>query len=293
MERIYKKKFTTFLLLLPALLLFVGIIIVPIVMSFYYSLFDWNGFTDMKFIGLENYIELFTSKAVNFPRSISNSVVLAVLSVFLQIPLSLGLALLLAKGRRGEKVFLAIFFIPVVMSSVVIGQLWLKIYNPDYGILNVALRAIGRPEWTRVWLGERDVALGAAFVPIMWQYVGYHMLLLYAGVKSVPADVREAAMIDGATEGQVNWHIIIPMIKPMLRVSLIFCVTGSLKAFDLIYILTNGGPAHATEVPSTQLLDMLFLRNRYGLGSAIAVLLVAMCFIFAIVIRKAIKSETD
>lgn len=293
MEKIYKKKFTTFLLLLPALLLFVGIIIVPIVMSLYYSLFDWNGFTDMSFIGLKNYIELFTSKAVNFPRSISNSVILALLSVCIQIPLALLLALLLAKGRRGEKFFLGVFFIPVIMASVVIGQLWLKIYNPDYGILNVALKAIGHPEWTRVWLGDRDTALGAVFIPIMWQYVGYHMLLLYAGVKSVPMDMREAAMLDGATEGQVNWHIIIPMIKPMLRVSLIFSVTGSLKAFDLIYILTNGGPAHATEVPSTQLLDMLFLRNRYGIGSAIAVLLVVLCFAFAIIIKKAIRTESD
>lgn len=293
MDRIYKKKFTTFLLLLPALLLFVGIIIVPIAMSSYYSLFDWDGLTEMEFVGLDNYVELFTSKAINYPRTMTNSIVLAVLSVVIQIPLALLLALLLAKGRKGEKFFLTIFFIPVIMSSVVIGQLWLKIYNPDYGILNVGLEALGLSDWTRVWLGDRDVALLAVFIPIMWQYVGYHMLLLYAGIKSVPTDIREAAMIDGATEGQINRHIIIPMIKPMLRVSLIFSVTGSLKAFDLIYILTQGGPAHATEVPSTQLLDMLFLRNRYGLGSAIAVLLVAMCFVFAIIIKKVIKTEGD
>ena len=293
MEKIYSKKWTIYLLLLPAMLLFFGIIIVPIVMSGFFSLFDWDGFTEMKFIGLDNYIELFTNKAVNFPRTFSNSVILAVLSVLIQIPLALLLAMLLAKGRRGEKLFLGIYFIPVIMSSVVIGQLWLKIYNPDYGILNMALRAVGRPEWAKVWLGDRDVALGAVFVPIMWQYVGYHLLLLYAGVKSVPLEIREAAMIDGATEGQINRMIVLPMIKPMLRVSLILSITGSLKAFDLIYVLTGGGPAHATEVPATQLIDMLFLRNRYGLGSAIAVLLVGLCFFFAIVIKRLIRTEND
>ena len=135
------------------------------------------------------------------------------------------------------------------------------------------------------------MALLACFIPTLWQYVGYHMLLMYAGVKTVPPELREAAMLDGATEGQVNRYIVLPYIKPILRISIIFAVTGSLKSFDLIYVLTNGGPMHATEVPSTLMISMLFLRNRYGMGSAIAVMLILLCFFFAILIGAAFREE--
>ncbi len=293
MNRLYRNKPAIVLFLLPAMILFIGIIIVPIIMSTYYSLHDWNGFTDMKFIGVDNYVELFTNKAVNFPKALLNAVLYAGMSIFIQLPFSLLLALLLAKGRKGSRFFLSVYFIPVLMSTVVIGQLWLKMYNPDYGILNVALKAAGLESWTRVWLGDRNTALLSTFIPTMWQYTGYHMLLMYAGVRTVPPEIREAALIDGASEWQINRRIIIPMIRPVLKVCVIISVTGSLKVFDLIYILTNGGPAHATEVPSTLLVSMLFLRNRYGFGSAIAVLLIFLCFFFAVLIRKTFKTEAE
>ena len=224
-------------------------------------------------------------------KALGNSLLLAVLSVFLQLPLALALALVLGKKIKGERAFLSVYFMPVLISTVVIGQLWLKIYNPDYGILNVGLRALGLDKLTHIWLGEKATALGAVFVPIIWQYVGYHMLLLYAGVKSVPPELREAAMLDGATDGQVNRYIVLPYIKPIIKISVIFAVTGSLKSFDLIYVLTNGGPLHATEVPSTLMISMLFLRNRYGMGSTIAVLLIILCFAFALLINLVFREE--
>ncbi|MDD3141749.1 MAG: sugar ABC transporter permease, partial [Lachnospiraceae bacterium] len=174
-----------------------------------------------------------------------------------------------------------------------IGQLWTKIYNPEYGIINVVLRSMGLEHWTRTWLGDQNTALFAVFIPILWQFVGYHMLLLYAGIKSVGPELREAAKIDGATEWQTSKHIIIPMIKPVIRMCVIFAVVGSLKAFDLIYVLTNGGPAHASEVPSTLMVDMIFGRNRYGFGSSIAILIIFLCFFFAIMIKKCFKVEED
>ena len=283
---------TVFLFLLPALALFVGILIAPIFMSTYYSFFDWNGFGDKTFIGLSNYTELFSSKAIGFVKALRNSVLLAVLSVFIQLPLSLALAIVLGKGKtKGERAYLSIYFLPVLISTVVIGQLWLKIYNPDYGILNVFLRAIGAEGATQIWLGDVKTALIAVFVPTLWQYVGYHMLLMYAGVKGVSPELLEAARIDGATEWQVSRYIVIPSIKPILRVSVIFAVTGSLKSFDLIYVLTNGGPLHATEVPSTIMINMLFQRNRYGMGSSIAVMLILLCFVFALLINRAFKER--
>ena len=293
MNKIYRNKMAIVLFLLPAVLLFVGIIIVPIFMSTYYSLHDWDGMSDMKFIGLDNYIELFTNKTVNFPQALLNAVIYMLASVLIQLPFSLLLALLLAKGRRGSRTFLSVYFIPVLLSTVVIGQLWLKIYNPDYGLINMGLSAAGLDSWTTAWLGNRDTVLIAAFIPTLWQFTGYHMLLMYAGVQGVPNEIKEAALIDGATESQINRKIIIPMIKPVLRVCLIISVTGSLKIFDMIYILTGGGPARATEVPSTLLYSRMFLRNQYGLGSAIAVLLIILCMVLAIVIRKSFKTEVD
>lgn len=281
------------LFLLPALILFVGVLIAPIIMSGYYSLFDWNGFGQKVYIAFENYKELFTSDSIGFVKALGNSMLLAALSVCVQLPLALWLALKLGRGVKGERGFLSVFFMPVLISTVVIGQLWLKIYNPDYGLLNAFLRWVGilAPDEHFPWLGKVETALGAAFVPILWQYVGYHMLLMYAGVKSVPIDLREAAMLDGATEGQVNRFIVIPYIKPILKISAIFAITGSLKSFDLIYVLTNGGPLHATEVPSTLMIDMLFLRNRYGMGSTIAVILILLCFGFALLINAVFKEE--
>ncbi len=292
MKKLYSNKGHILVFLLPALILFCGVLIAPIVMSTYYSFFNWNGIGAKTFIGLANYKELFTSNAIGFMKALRNSLLLAALSVFLQLPLALSLALTLGKRIRGERLFLSVYFMPVLISTVVIGQLWLKIYNPDYGILNVLLRGIGREDWTRIWLGTKKTALGAVFVPTLWQYVGYHMLLLYAGVKSVPPDLGEAAMLDGATDSQVNRYIVLPYIKPILRISVIFAVTGSLKSFDLIYVLTNGGPLHSTEVPSTLMISMLFLRNRYGMGSTIAVLLILLCFGFALLI-SAISREGD
>ena len=225
-------------------------------------------------------------------KALGNSLLLAVLSVFLQLPLALALALVLGKKIKGERAFLSVYFMPVLISTVVIGQLWLKIYNPDYGVLNVFLRSIGLEKLAHVWLGEKGTALGAVFVPILWQYVGYHMLLLYAGVKGVSPDIREAARIDGANESQVNRYIVIPSIKPILKVSVIFAVTGSLKSYDLIYVLTpNGGPKHSTEVPSLRLFEMLIARNRYGMGSAIAVIMIILCFAFAVLISQAFKER--
>ena len=144
-----------------------------------------------------------------------------------------------------------------------------------------------------IWLGVPKTALLACFIPTLWQYVGYHMLLMYAGVKSVPRELREAAMLDGASDTQVDLHIVLPYIKPILKVSVIFAVTGSLKSFDLIYVLTNGGPLHATEVPSTLMISMLFLRNRYGMGSTIAVLLIFLCFAFALMIGAIFREEDN
>lgn len=291
MDKIRRNKLAIVLFLCPAALLFIGIIITPIIMSLIYSFHDWNGITEPKFIGLQNYIELLKNETTRFPKTILNAMLLAVLSVFIQLPVSLGLALKISRGIKGERFFMTVFFIPVLISTVVIGQLWLKIYNPRYGILNIALSSLGLDSLCHTWLGETETALLAVFIPNLWQYVGYHMLLLYAGIKNISPDIIEAAKIDGATDWQISTKIIIPLLKPVLKICIIFAVTGSLKAFDLIYVLTGGGPDHASEVPSTFMVNTIFGEGRYGLGSAIAIFIIFLCFFFAILIKRGIKTE--
>ena len=286
MDKILRDKRAILIFVFPAMLVFVIAIILPIIFSTYYSLLDWNGIGNATFVGLKNYINLFVHNTDGFTKSVQNSFILAILSVVIQLPIALLLALILARGVKWEGFFRTIYFIPVIISTVVIGQLWMKIYHPDYGMLNIILRSIGLGRLAHAWLADTKTALFAAIVPIVWQYIGYHMLLMYAGIKSISPDIYEAAKIDGASEFHMATRITIPLIKPILQVCVVFAVTGSFKAFDLIYILTNGGPLHASEVPSTLMYSTIFNKYMYGYGSAMSTFIIVECLVFTLIIRK-------
>lgn len=289
MNSVFSNKGTIAVFVLPTLILFCGIVLIPIFVSSYYSLLDWNGVGRGTFIGLDNYVEMF--KDTRVLNSIKNSLLFAGASVFIQLPISLVLALILASNVKGEGFYRTVYFIPVLISTVVIAQLWSKIYNADYGLLNVLLQNIGLSNLAQDWLGQKDTALAASFIPTLWQYVGYHMLLMYAGAKSVSQDVLEAARMDGASRIRTAWSIMIPLMKPILKVSLVFSVIGAFKVFDLIYVLTGGGPFYTTEVPSTLMYATIFDTFRYGYGSAISVFIIVECLVCTILINSLFKTE--
>jgi raffinose/stachyose/melibiose transport system permease protein len=212
-------------------------------------------------------------------------------SIFIQLPISLFLALVLAHGVKGEGFYRTSYFIPGLISTVVIAQLWSKIYNADYGLLNTLLHNIGLGSLAQDWLGQTETALIASFIPTLWQYVGYHMLLMYAGAKSISKEIYEAAKIDGASSTRIAFSITIPLMKPILKVSLIFSLIGSFKVFDLVYVLTKGGPFFSTEVPSTLMYTTIFDTYRYGYGSAISVFIIIECLVFTLLINKFFKTE--
>ncbi|MDR1419816.1 MAG: sugar ABC transporter permease [Treponema sp.] len=270
----------------PALLFFLLVVAAPVVLSCYYSLLDWNGIGKGAFAGFSNYVRLLTNTADTFPATVGHSLLFVALSLFIQLPVSLCFALFLASGVKKEGFFRTVYFIPVIISTVVIGQLWMKIYHPEYGLLNVFLRTVGLEGLAKSWLGDMETVLLSAFIPILWQYVGYHMLLMYAAIKSISPDIFEAARIDGASPFQTSFLISIPLITPMLKVSVTFSVIGALKVFDLIYVLTNGGPVHASEVPGTLMVKTIFLSYQYGYGSSMAVFIIAECFICAFLVSK-------
>lgn len=293
MDRVLSNKKAICFFILPALIVFIAIIIFPIFMSGYYSTLKWDGIGKSSFIGIDNFITLFTNHEDGFIQSIKNSVILAFLSVFVQLPISLILALVLSNNVKGEGFYRSVYFIPVIVSTVVIGQLWMKIYHPSYGLLNTFLRGTGLDPLAKEWLGSTETALGAAFVPVVWQYIGYHMLLMYAAIKSIPTELMEAAKIDGASSVQTAFKITIPLIKPILEVCVTFAVIGSLKTFDLIYVLTGGGPIHATEVPSTLMFNTIFHKYQYGYGSAMAIFIIAECLLLTVIIQKLFRLKKD
>ncbi len=293
MENMLKDKKAIFLFVFPAFLIFFVIVLLPIFFSFQYSLLKWNGISKGIYVGFENYKNLFINNSDGFLKSVENSLVLAVLSVCIQLPISLFFALVLARGVRGEKFFRTIYFIPVILATVAVGQLWMKIYNSDYGLLNVILSKLGLKFLENQWLANTKTVLWAVFIPILWQYIGYHMLLMYASAKSISPDIYEAARIDGASETTIAFKITIPLIKPILKVCVVFAVIGSFKAFDLIYVLTNGGPLHASEVPTTLMYTDIFSKYQYGYGSAMAVFIVIECCICTFLINKLFGKENN
>lgn len=292
MDRVLRDKKAICIFVLPALVVFAAIVLLPIFVSGYYSTLQWDGIGKGSFSGFQNYVSLFQNNRDGFLRSIGNAFILAGCSVFIQLPLALFFALVLARGVRGENFYRTIYFVPVIISTVAIGQLWLKVYHPGYGLLNTFLAGVGLQSWTREWLGRMDTALAASFVPIVWQYIGYHMLLMYAAAKSIPGEIYEAAKIDGASPVKLALKITVPLIAPMLKVCVTFAVIGSLKSFDLIYILTNGGPVHATEMPSTVMFNSIFQKYMYGYGSAISVLIILICLAMTLVIQKIFKTDS-
>ena len=293
MNKLLANKKTIFLFMLPASVMFLGVIILPIMMSVNFSLTEWDGMSPAKFIGLDNYIRLFTDAGEGFLAAARNSFVYALCAIFIQLPIALLFALILASGVKGEKIYITIFFVPVLISTVVTGQLWMRIFDMQHGVLNLFLSTIGLEKLAHPWLADPKTALPCVFVALVWQFIGYYMLLMYASIKTISPEIAEAAKIDGAGFWQTSFKITIPLIKPMIRVCLILAVVGALKMFDLVYIMTNGGPAHATEVPSTLMVTAIFRRNLYGYGSSMAVFIIAECFLFAFLIRKFVKTEED
>ncbi len=292
MERALRDRKAICFFVLPGLIWFCLIALVPVVQSAGYSFLEWDSITQARFIGLDNYLSLL--KDPLFHRAVINSLILAAASVFIQLPLSMLLALVLASGVKGENTYRNLFFVPVIISGTIIANLWMKVYHPSYGLLNIALQALGVPGLQREWLGDTSTALAACFVPMVWQYIGYHMLLFYSAAKSISEEIFEAARVDGASKIQIALRITLPQIVPMIKACVIFAIIGSLKSFDILYILTRGGPVHATEVPSLLMFTKIFTTNQYGYASAIAIFIIVECLAFTLMVQKgfaAVRSD--
>ncbi|AWI11224.1 ABC transporter permease [Caldibacillus thermoamylovorans] len=289
MKNVMSNKTVIALYVLPALFLVLFLIYIPMILTGYYGLMKWDGVGEMKFIGLDNYIKLVQDKL--FWESTWHSILLGLFSVLSLIGYLI-VSLVLASKIKGAKIFRKIYIIPMLLSSVAIAQLWIKIFDPMNGLINSFLTSIG-VENVPLWLADPEIALYAIFIPIVWQYAGFYIIIIYAALVNVPEELIEAARIDGANAFQIAYKIKVPLISGVLKVLVILAIVGSLKYFDLIYVMTGGGPGHATEVMASYMYKEAFGKYNFGYGSAIGFGLLVISMIATWTIQKLMKTKED
>jgi raffinose/stachyose/melibiose transport system permease protein len=279
-------------LLGPALALFVLFVLVAIALAVYYSFFDWNGFGPLNHVvGFANYAKALADPV--FQGAIWHNVLFALLSIAIQLPLCLGLALVLNGRFRGRAALRLIAFTPYVLSEAITAVVWLSLLQPD-GVVDQVLRSVGLGGLVRDWLADQNLVLYTLFVVITWKYVGFGIILFLAGLQGVPPDLREAAALDGASPWQATRRVVLPLLAPTVRIWIFLSVIGSLQLFDLVWIMTLGGPAGASTTMATYLVDRGFRRYQFGYGSAVAVVLFLVCFAFALAYQRfALRRDTD
>ncbi|WP_051960856.1 carbohydrate ABC transporter permease [Devosia riboflavina] len=273
MRRSGRTKFHIWLLL-PAFTFYTVFWIVPAVVAFLSSFTQWNGVSlaSIRWVGLANYVELFDDRW--FWNALRNNLLFVAVVLCAIIVLGMTYALILNARPRGHSVFSTIFFIPIVLSSVVIGLLFTQMLSPTVGLVGPALSALGVPGVAEhQWLGSRDTALPMIMMVYVWQQLGFAILLLLAGLQTIPNDYIEAARVDGASAWNITRHITLPLMRPVLTVVIVLVTTNAFLLFDLVVVMTNGGPFHASEVLSVFMYSEAFLKGNPGYGTAIAMML--------------------
>lgn len=277
MDKMLRDKKIIALFVAPIIVVFSCFIPIPLIISLGLSLFKWNLMDSPRFIGLGNFVRMFTMDDI-FIQSFGNTVQYLVLSVLMQIPLAIIFAVLLTRGKRFEKFFTNIIFMPVALSGTAVALMFYFIFHPT-GVVNVLLEQIGLGQLARPWLADESTAMTAICVKVAWQFVGYHMVIYITGITNISEDLIEAAKIDGASTLQTTFRIILPLLKPVAMVSMILISTSSLKSFDSVFVMTKGGPLNATEVMASHMYNKAFLQLDYGYGSAIGVVLFVLCIV--------------
>ena len=278
-----------YLLVAPAFSIFAVAILGPIIATFGLSLTDWDGFSTPKFVGLDNFFKAFQDKI--YMSSYWHAVVYIAATLVLEVVVGLLLAGLVS-AKRNTTFYRVAFFTPVMLPLVVISVLWSFILNPDLGIFNRLLSQIGLDSWQKIWLGDQSTSLLSLSVISGWIYAGFYMAIFFAGFQRIPSTIIESARLDGASEWQLLRRIKIPMIKNLTEVAVLICVTGGIQVFDLVYVLTNGGPYDTTQVPTTYLVRVVFRDQQMGYGSALAVILTLVVVLFGLIYNR-VRTKED
>ena len=274
------------------MILFFLFVLMPIAQSAVFSAYEWQGLGPLTdFVGLGNYTRLLNHNV--FRQALGHSFIIMGLSLTIQLPLALGLALLVGRGQlHGKRIFRAILFIPFVFSEVITALIWRYVLSPNPGALANAFFGVVIPNYEPIgFLGERSIVLYAYFVVLTWKYFGFHMILYMAGLQNIPADLEDAARVDGANERQVLRNITLPMLGSTIRLTVFLSVVGSFQQFVLVWVLTEGGPVNASELIATYLYKFGIQRFNLGYGSAVAILLFTITLVFSIGYQRLIMRQ--
>lgn len=278
---------------LPALLTLAVFLVYPLVSSARLSLFDWNGLGNTaRFIGPGHWAEL--ARDGVFRTALGNNALLAVLSIAVQLPVGLVLAFLLDRAGRGSRLLKILYFLPLLMSSVAVGTVFRSVYDPNFGPLNALLRAAHLDPLAKDWLGDPKLALASVIAVVCWQNIPFYMLLFLAGLSAMPGELREAATLDGASERVIFWRITLPFLQGTIRTAAVLSLIGSLRYFDLVYVMTGGGPANASEVMATYMYRTVFASFDIGYGATISTaMFVIVSVVAALALRASRRFETE
>lgn len=277
------------MLLAPALILYFIFVLLPVGQSAYYSVFKWNGLEPLtNFVGLDNYRRALADPI--FRRAIGHNGLIIALSLLIQLPLGLGLALMLNRKMLGRSALRMVVFAPYVLAEVIAGVAWSLILLPD-GPVDAIMTKIGLGEYIQLWLADGEIVMYTMFAIITWKYIGFAVILFLAGLQGIPKELNEAAKIDGASGWQLTRGITLPLMGPTIRIWAFLSVIGALQLFDMIWVTTAGGPAQASNTMVTYLFDRGFQRFQFGYGSAVAVILFVISFIFALFYQRFVMAR--
>ena len=265
----------------PALLVYFVFLVYPALQSLWFSFTNWDGLSaTYDFVGLDNYAAMPDDPVVI--QAIINNIIWTIVTITVPVVIGLTLAVMLNGKVRAKPVLRLIFYTPAVLPLVAVASIWGWLYNPQYGVINAVLRAIGLDALAQPWLGQDSTALAAVMVPAIWLRVGFPMLLYLAALQGINTDMYEAATVDGATKSQQFWHITMPSLKPAHYIVIALSLIDSFKVFDLIYAMTYGGPGTATQVMGTWMYFNVFQYYQAGYGTAIAVVITVVAIAVSI-----------
>jgi len=295
-RRVGRKWLEVGLYIAPAATLYAVFILVPVVQAVHYSFYDWGGLGPLTdYVGLGNYREAFADPA--FREAMTHNAILVALSLGLQLPLALGVALMLNRPLRGRSVLRLVFFVPYVLSEAITAIVFLQILQPG-GLVDAMLKSVGLGSVVQLWLADLSLVFYTLFVVITWKYIGFAIILFLAGLQGIPRELHEAAAIDGATSWTNLRYITLPLLGSTIRIWAFLAIIGSIQLFDLVWIMTLGGPAGASSTMATYMVDQGVNSLRLGYATSVAVILFSICFVFSIlyqifVLRRDVAGGTS
>jgi raffinose/stachyose/melibiose transport system permease protein len=283
-ERARRKWVSIALFLLPALVLYCLLVIAPVFQAIHYSGYKWSGLGPLDdFVGLRNFKTAFQDPV--FTGALKHNGIIILLSLCVQLPFALGIAWILNQRLRGRALLRLLFFMPFVLSEVVTAVVFTLMLQP-HGLVDQSLGGVGLHSLVKEWLADPGIALYSVFVAISWKYFGFHMVLYLAGLQQIPRELEEAAAIDGANPWQIFRYVTFPLLGPTVRISVFLSIIGAIQLFDLVWVMTGGGPVDSTNTMAIYMIDHGFKRFQFGYASAVAVIMLVISLAFALAYQR-------